>query len=119
MTARCCCSTSAWRRSPRRRPRPATPLRADTRPSASRPRHASEALLDGLGALAAPGQTATVPEGNPYRGLLPFEAGHRGLFFGRGPEIRSGTERLRSEPFVLIAGESGVGKSSLCRAGVL
>src|SRR5207245_10456101 len=28
-------------------------------------------------------------------------------------------ERLRSEPFVLVAGDSGVGKSSLCAAGVL
>ena len=27
--------------------------------------------------------------------------------------------RLRTEPLVIVAGESGVGKSSLCRAGVL
>ena len=60
-----------------------------------------------------------VPEGNPYRGLQAFEAEHRALFFGRGAEIRAVVERLRAEPFVLVAGDSGVGKSSLCRAGVL
>jgi serine/threonine protein kinase/formylglycine-generating enzyme required for sulfatase activity len=61
----------------------------------------------------------TVAAGNPYRGLRPFEAEHRALFFGRGREIHAVVDRLRHEPFVLVAGDSGVGKSSLCRAGVL
>jgi serine/threonine protein kinase/formylglycine-generating enzyme required for sulfatase activity len=61
----------------------------------------------------------SIPEGNPYRGLLPFEAEHRALFFGRTTEIGTILERLRAESFVLVAGDSGVGKSSLCRAGVL
>ncbi len=60
-----------------------------------------------------------LPEGNPYRGLLPFEAEHRSLFFGRRGEIGTLVERLRTEACVLLAAESGVGKSSLCRAGVL
>ena len=61
----------------------------------------------------------SMPEGNPYRGLLPFEAEHRALFFGRSAEIGTVVERLRAESFLVIAGDSGVGKSSLCRAGVL
>src|SRR5262249_51435234 len=61
----------------------------------------------------------TLPAGNPYRGLATFEAQHRALFFGRSAEILDVVERLRSEPFVLVAGDSGVGKSSLCAAGVL
>jgi formylglycine-generating enzyme required for sulfatase activity len=61
----------------------------------------------------------SMPEGNPYRGLLPFEAEHRALFFGRSAEIGAVIERLRAESFVVVAGDSGVGKSSLCRAGVL
>jgi serine/threonine protein kinase/formylglycine-generating enzyme required for sulfatase activity len=60
-----------------------------------------------------------LPEGNPYRGLHSFEAEHRALFFGRRAEIGAVIDRLRSEPLVLVAGDSGVGKSSLCRAGVL
>jgi eukaryotic-like serine/threonine-protein kinase len=64
-------------------------------------------------------ETAAVVQGNPYRGLQAFEARHRAVFFGRGAEIRAVTDRLRAEPFLLVAGDSGVGKSSLCRAGVL
>ncbi len=56
---------------------------------------------------------------NPYRGLRTFEAAHRGLFFGRGLEIGALVERLRSEAIVIVTGDSGVGKSSLCRAGVV
>jgi serine/threonine protein kinase/formylglycine-generating enzyme required for sulfatase activity len=75
-------------------------------------REALEALRPREGKLSA-------PEGNPYRGLLAFEAEHRSLFFGRTNEIGTIIDRLRTEAFVLIAADSGVGKSSLCRAGVL
>ncbi len=67
-----------------------------------------------------PNQKAdALPEGNPYRGLLAFEAEHRGLFFGRKSEVGTILERLRTDPFVLVVADSGIGKSSLCRAGVL
>ena len=56
---------------------------------------------------------------SPYRGLLAFEAEHRQDFFGRAEELGALLELLRAEPLVLIAGDSGAGKSSLCRAGVL
>lgn len=59
------------------------------------------------------------PEGNPYRGLNVFEHEHRNLFFGRDSEIRLILERLKSEPLVVVVGDSGIGKSSLCRAGVI
>jgi formylglycine-generating enzyme required for sulfatase activity len=64
---------------------------------------------------------ASIPlaAGNPYRGLAPFEAEHRALFFGRDADIRAVLERLRHQSLALVAGDSGVGKSSLCRAGVL
>ncbi|MFL5361311.1 MAG: protein kinase domain-containing protein [Myxococcales bacterium] len=74
-----------------------------------------EALEQAARIASAP----SLPEGNPYRGLRAFEAGHRALFFGRGAEIGVVVDRLRSDPFVLVAGDSGVGKSSLCRAGVI
>ncbi len=57
--------------------------------------------------------------GNPYRGLHAFDREHRDVFFGRDSETRMVLDRLRAEPFVLVAGDSGTGKSSLCRAGVL
>ena len=60
-----------------------------------------------------------VPLGNPYLGLRTFEAEHRSLFFGREAEIGTVLGRLRSESFVVVVGEYAVGKSSLCRAGVL
>ncbi|WP_437685185.1 nSTAND1 domain-containing NTPase [Sorangium sp. So ce176] len=76
-------------------------------------------LREALERLLARRADAAVPEGNPYRGLLPFDAEHRGLFFGRDADARAVLDRLRAQPFVLVAGDSGAGKSSLCRAGVL
>ncbi|MBN1207825.1 MAG: SUMF1/EgtB/PvdO family nonheme iron enzyme [Myxococcaceae bacterium] len=84
-------------------------------------RYASAAaMLDALEQLDRDeGSSGAIPEGNPYRGLQAFEAEHRALFFGRRREQRAVLERLKGEPFLLITGDSGVGKSSLCLAGVL
>ncbi len=68
---------------------------------------------------ATPAARGELPEGNPYRGLVPFDAEHRALFFGRTRDVRAVIERVRSDPFVLVTGDSGAGKSSLIRAGVL
>src|SRR5262249_31233081 len=59
------------------------------------------------------------PDANPYRGLAAFESAHASQFFGRRSEIRELVARVRAEPFVVVGGDSGTGKSSLCRAGVL
>jgi serine/threonine protein kinase/formylglycine-generating enzyme required for sulfatase activity len=75
-------------------------------------REALERLINSAGG-------ALVPEGNPFRGLLPFNAEHRALFFGRSSETSAALERLRADHFVIVTGDSGVGKSSLCRAGIL
>jgi eukaryotic-like serine/threonine-protein kinase len=79
----------------------------------------AEQLRDALEQLAPNQLAKSVPEGNPYRGLAAFESEHRAFFFGRDIAIRGVLDRLRVEPFILVAGDSGVGKSSLCRAGVL
>ncbi|GAB4557443.1 MAG: hypothetical protein Tsb0020_01620 [Haliangiales bacterium] len=76
-------------------------------------------LWDALEDIGIARTTTVLPGGNPYRGLLPFDEAHRQIFFGRRTDVRVVVERLRTEPFVLVAGESGVGKSSLCRAGVI
>ncbi len=86
------------------------------REPSARPESADSVLyeLEHIAAGAPP-----IPEGSPYRGLAPFEAEQRALFFGRGADIAAIVDRLRSEPQVVVAGDSGIGKSSLCRAGVL
>ncbi len=83
-------------------------------------RYASgDELCSAFEALALTGSGTDTVGGNPYRGLQAFEARHRSVFFGRGAEIRAVVDRLHAESFVLVAGDSGVGKSSLSRAGVL
>lgn len=62
---------------------------------------------------------AGVPEGNPYRGLASFGAEHRAVFFGRGLDVTELVERLRVESLVVVAGDSGIGKSSVIHAGVV
>ncbi|HET9620268.1 MAG TPA: serine/threonine-protein kinase, partial [Kofleriaceae bacterium] len=82
-------------------------------------RIAMRELAAGLDELARRPDARTVPSGNPYRGLAPFEATYRGVFFGRGDDVAAVVARVRRARFVLVAGDSGVGKSSLVRAGVL
>jgi len=80
------------------------------------------ASADELGqalALLPVAEQAPLPGGNPYRGLAAFESEHRALFYGRNSEIREVMELLQRESIVVVSGDSGVGKSSLCRAGVL
>jgi eukaryotic-like serine/threonine-protein kinase len=91
-------------------------MRCLARDPAERPESADDVVyqLERVAAGAPP-----IPEGNPYRGLAPFEAEQRALFFGRGPEISAIVDRLRSESLLVVAGDSGIGKSSLCRAGVV
>ncbi|MBL9099613.1 MAG: protein kinase [Myxococcales bacterium] len=91
------------------------------RPAAEDRYVSGDELCSALEQLASEGarETTAAVKGNPYRGLQAFEARHRAVFFGRSVEIRAVVDRLRGEPFILVAGDSGVGKSSLCRAGVL
>jgi formylglycine-generating enzyme required for sulfatase activity len=78
-----------------------------------------EAVREALEIALAAARRPAIPEGNPYRSLLPFGPEHRALFFGRELEIADVIERLRAEPWVVVAGRSGAGKSSLVRAGIV
>jgi formylglycine-generating enzyme required for sulfatase activity len=78
----------------------------------------ADELLDDLERLR-PGRRLPVPDGNPYRGLQAFQPEHRAFFFGRSRDCLTLVERMRTEAFVLVAGDSGVGKSSLCLAGLV
>ncbi|HQZ81142.1 MAG TPA: hypothetical protein PK681_11040 [Steroidobacteraceae bacterium] len=60
-----------------------------------------------------------LPEGSPYPGLRPFEASETHLFFGREEQVDALLARLHRSRLVAVVGESGAGKSSLVRAGLL
>ncbi len=55
----------------------------------------------------------------PFVGLVTLDSEDAGRFFGRDDEIAGLVERLRNAARVGIVGPSGVGKSSLVRAGLL
>ncbi|QIX26437.1 hypothetical protein ncot_07345 [Nocardioides sp. JQ2195] len=55
----------------------------------------------------------------PYRGLLPYDLGDADTFFGRHDDISACLRRLRDTGVLTVVGPSGVGKSSLVRAGVV
>jgi formylglycine-generating enzyme required for sulfatase activity len=99
-------------------PRLAAAIDRCLRRDAGRRFPSADALVDELEAVR-PSTANAPPDGNPYRGLLAFEAEHRSLFFGRRREVRSAIDRLRADAFVLLTGDSGVGKSSLCQAGIV
>lgn len=83
-------------------------------------RHASgKALHAALAAIPPDTASRAALAENPYPGLRAFDRDHRAYFFGRDADIRAAAARLEQQHVLLIAGESGVGKSSLVRAGVL
>jgi hypothetical protein len=55
----------------------------------------------------------------PYRGLEPFDEQHAEFFFGRDDDIAALVDAVAAHPLVTVAGPSGVGKSSLVRAGLI
>jgi WD40 repeat protein/DNA-binding SARP family transcriptional activator len=55
----------------------------------------------------------------PFKGLAAFESSDAGFFCGRDRTISEMIARLAEWPLVGILGPSGIGKSSLLRAGVL
>jgi serine/threonine protein kinase len=73
-----------------------------------------------LEALSASGRVAVQEyDGNPFAGLAPFQEADADRFHGRAREVGAVLARLRSSPLIALAGPSGVGKSSLVRAGVI
>ena len=56
---------------------------------------------------------------NPFPGLRPFYSDEYHLFFGRETHIVEIIRKLETARFVSVVGNSGSGKSSLVRAGVL
>ncbi|HEX7148306.1 MAG TPA: ATP-binding protein [Actinomycetota bacterium] len=66
-------------------------------------------------ALAAPAR----PRTTPYQGLQPYAEGDAPFFFGRDAERAILAANLMAAKLTLVYGASGVGKSSVLRAGVV
>ncbi|MEM9494096.1 MAG: AAA family ATPase, partial [Myxococcota bacterium] len=80
----------------------------------------ARALLDALEAcMPTRGAVRLSGDQNPFTGLAAFQEGDADRFFGRREEITSIVARLRNQPQLTVVGPSGVGKSSLIRAGVI
>ncbi|MCA9674758.1 MAG: protein kinase [Kofleriaceae bacterium] len=56
---------------------------------------------------------------SPYAGLASFQENDAARFFGRSREIAAMVNRIRTQPMLAVVGSSGVGKSSLVRAGLV
>ena len=78
----------------------------------------ADELVAALVAADSAARPRRVPGSGPYRGLSPFSAAERDVFFGRDREIAEVAERLRNRAAVVLVGPSGSGKSSLALAGV-
>src|SRR6185369_696298 len=62
-------------------------------------------------------ETPTLP--SPYIGLIPYDEKSADFFFGREAEEQIITSNLKASRLTLLYGASGVGKSSVLRAGVV
>jgi WD40 repeat protein/serine/threonine protein kinase len=101
---------------------------------ALKPQGADWAIVAGLVAIAAacgfgfvaakPGASrtsGTTRSGTAFRGLLPFQEADRNRFYGRETDTPALFEMIRHGDFRfgVLFGESGCGKTSLLRAGLL
>ena len=59
-----------------------------------------------------------MPEELPYKGLIPYYEEDRLFFFGRERKREDITDELKASRLTVLYGASGVGKSSVLRAGV-
>ncbi len=55
----------------------------------------------------------------PFQGLNPFDTIHADFFFGREELTRSLAQMVEFSRFTLVTGASGIGKTSLLRAGLI
>ena len=60
-------------------------------------------------------------QGSPYPGLMHFTQKYAPVFFGRHAEVQAVLDRMHGPDgrFIIVSGDSGVGKSSLVDAGIL
>ena len=70
-------------------------------------------------AAALAGTVLAPPSRPPFHGLAPFTTDDRGTLYGRDRELARITELVLYRRLVIVTAPSGVGKTSLLRAGVV
>jgi len=68
---------------------------------------------------AAPELATTVDERNPWLGLASFTEETRAYFFGRDEEVAELARRVQRKLLTVLFGQSGLGKTSILRAGLV
>jgi hypothetical protein len=63
--------------------------------------------------------TGVEPRRSPYQGLIPYTEEDAAFFFGRERDAQLIIANLFGSPLTIVFGPSGVGKSSVLRAGVV
>src|SRR6202030_377932 len=68
---------------------------------------------------AAVAAAATVDDSNPWLGLASFTEETRGFFYGRDEEVAELARRVQRKLLTVLFGQSGLGKTSILRAGIV
>jgi tetratricopeptide (TPR) repeat protein len=63
--------------------------------------------------------TATIDERNPWLGLASYTEETRGFFYGRDEEVAELGRRVQRKLLTVLFGQSGLGKTSVLRAGLV
>ena len=77
------------------------------------------ATLEAADAATGSESPAPVDARNPYLGLVSFTEETRGFFFGREDEVAELARRVQRKLLTVLFGKSGLGKTSILRAGLL
>jgi len=75
--------------------------------------------MNDVNSAAAQNPAATVDERNPWLGLASFTEETRAYFFGRDEEVAELARRVQRKLLTVLFGQSGLGKTSILRAGLV
>ena len=74
--------------------------------------------MNDVAANTSPAATA-VDDRNPWLGLASFTEETRAFFYGRDEEVAELSRRVQRKLLTVLFGQSGLGKTSILRAGVV
>ena len=74
--------------------------------------------MNDVNSAVAQNPAATVDERNPWLGLASFTEETRAYFFGRDEEVAELARRVQRKLLTVLFGQSGLGKTSILRAGL-